>query len=320
MSSSSRSKIQYLSSSKAFTLVELLVVITIIGILIALLLPAVQAAREAARRMQCSNNLKQTGLALHNYHSAIATFPPGAVMDQGCCTYPTGTNWAIAILPYLENQNIQAIYNSKLSNQDPANQTVRETLVPAYSCPSDPDASDIAAPDVPVLTGTTYRRGSYKCSAGFSDGTCVFWREGSNYCNPARRGVLHGASNDSKYSTVESIAEIRDGTSNTLMVGEYATITQPLRRAFWAYSYTTYAMSPTIAQGRTLLNDFEQCVSLGGVGNSNPCKGGWSSYHSGGFGMLLCDGSVHFLSSTIDLNLLGSLATIAGSEAVQSPD
>jgi prepilin-type N-terminal cleavage/methylation domain-containing protein/prepilin-type processing-associated H-X9-DG protein len=305
----------------AFTLVELLVVITIIGILIALLLPAVQAAREAARRMSCSNNLKQIGLALHNYHGSIATFPPGAVMDQGCCIYPTGTNWAIAILPYLENQNIQTMYNPKLSNQDAANRAVRETLVPAYACSSDPDVRDIAAPDNPVNAFvTTYRRGSYKCSAGFSDGTCAFWREGTTYCNPVWRGVLHGASNDRKFSTVESVSTIRDGTSNTMMVGEYATISQPLRRAFWAYSYTTYAMSPTIAQGRTLLNDFDRCVSIGGVGNSNPCKGGWSSYHANGFGMLFCDGSVHFLSSTIDVNLLGKLATIAGGEAVQSPD
>jgi hypothetical protein len=194
--------------------------------------------------------------------------------------------------------------------------------VPTYSCPSDPDVTDIVLPDGPVNKyQISYRRGSYKCSAGFSDGLCVFWTEsGSNYCSPNRRGVLHGVSTDSKIPKIESVANIHDGTSNTLMVGEYATVTQPLRRALWADSYTTYALTPTVAQGRTLLNDYDLCVSIGGVGNASPCKGGWSSYHSNGFGMVFCDGAVHFLSSSIDLDLLGALATIDGGEPVHSPD
>lgn len=316
------SDIRHQTWPRGFTLVELLVVITIIGILIALLLPAVQAAREAARRMQCANNLKQIGLALHSYHEAIGTFPPGCVMDQGCCNYPTGTNWAIAILPHLDNQNLFAKYDQNATNQDPVNQEVREALVTAYVCPSETEGTIIDKPDGPT-PGLPYRRGSYRGSNGLSDGTCAFIQEGATtgYCTPDKRGVLHGIGKDSIFARAESIADISDGTSNTLMVGESTTVTHPLRRTFWADSYAGYCLSTTVKdQGRTILSDYDLCVAIGGVGGDNPCKGSWGSYHPGGLGMVFCDGATHFLSSTIDMTLLGSLVTIAGGEVVQQPD
>ncbi len=115
-------------SPRAFTLVELLVVITIIGILIALLLPAVQAAREAARRMQCSNNLKQIGLALHNYHTAIGTFPSGYISAYGDPGYPSsndlgpGWGWAAMMLPYIELGNLhdQIRFDEDIAHPDNA--------------------------------------------------------------------------------------------------------------------------------------------------------------------------------------------------------
>ncbi|MEA1950175.1 MAG: DUF1559 domain-containing protein, partial [Planctomycetota bacterium] len=113
-------------SEKGFTLVELLVVIAIIGILIALLLPAVQAAREAARRMQCSSNLKQIGVALHAYHAALGCFPPGGITEGPCCSTRSGISWSISILPYIEQPMIYDRYDMDRYNEDPANQFVRE--------------------------------------------------------------------------------------------------------------------------------------------------------------------------------------------------
>src|SRR5262245_60347417 len=96
---------------RGFTLIELLVVIAIIAVLIALLLPAVQQAREAARRTQCRNNLKQIGLALHNYHDVFSIFPPGNLQIGECCNADNEITWAISILPYIEQTNLQNQYN-----------------------------------------------------------------------------------------------------------------------------------------------------------------------------------------------------------------
>ena len=127
--------------SNAFTLVELLVVIAIIGILIALLLPAVQAAREAARRSQCANNMKQMGLATHNYHDTFRCFPPGTISPgESDSTQKTLINWAIALLPFLEQQPLYDLYDHSAYNQDlglnNGNKIVRESIVNVYVCPS----------------------------------------------------------------------------------------------------------------------------------------------------------------------------------------
>ncbi|GIW92533.1 MAG: hypothetical protein KatS3mg110_0574 [Pirellulaceae bacterium] len=99
---------------KGFTLVELLVVIAIIGILVSLLLPAVQAAREASRRMACSNNLKQLALAVHNYHDTYKVFPPGGITPGPCCSTPSAGTWTLFILPFLEQQTVADQYNFNL--------------------------------------------------------------------------------------------------------------------------------------------------------------------------------------------------------------
>ena len=138
---------------RGFTLVELLVVIAIIGVLVALLLPAVQAAREAARRMSCGNNLKQLGLALHNYHDTFNTFPPGGITPGNCCGTPSAATWTIFILPFIEETALQNQYNFNVWNRDPVNAQVRESFIKAYLCPSDlnkrrterPESGSVAA-------------------------------------------------------------------------------------------------------------------------------------------------------------------------------
>src|SRR5262245_14338970 len=125
------------AATTGFTLVELLVVIAIIGLLMAMLLPAVQLARESARRASCVNNLRQLGPAIHMYHDAHDAFPPGGYSPDPCCSNESYTCWTIQILPFLEQKAIYDLYNQTVTNESPENRTVRETFIPVYSCPSD---------------------------------------------------------------------------------------------------------------------------------------------------------------------------------------
>ncbi len=309
-----------LPTPHGFTLIELLVVITIIGILIALLLPAVQAAREAARRTQCSNNLKQMALALHNYHAAVGSFPPGGITEGPCCGTKSRVNWAIAILPYVEQQALFDRYDMKAYNEDPQNQFVREALLNVHWCPSERQPVLSVPESGPGGTwgaNLNYRRGSYRAVTGRTDAN-GWWDTDQNAAQPKNwRGVLHSVGTNNL--TTERVDDIRDGTSNTLMVGEMTTATHTNRATYWAYTYACYAASGLVPQGRTLLVDYDKCVAVGGTGGDNPCKRGWGSFHPGGLQFALCDGSVRFVSSTVDINVLNDAASIAGGEATQMP-
>ena len=155
-------------SLDAFTLVELLVVIAIIGVLIALLLPAIQAAREAARRTQCSNNLRQLGLAVLNYESSNGNLPAGGVTEGPCCGTKSGINWAISILPFMEHQTLYDRYDRTKFNEDPENAAVREAQVEGHTCPSDEGVGELGVPGAGPAAGLgiEYRRGSYRANTG----------------------------------------------------------------------------------------------------------------------------------------------------------
>jgi prepilin-type N-terminal cleavage/methylation domain-containing protein/prepilin-type processing-associated H-X9-DG protein len=321
------------SKRTAFTLIELLVVIAIIAILIGLLLPAVQKVREAANRMKCSNNLKQIALALMNYESAYHRFPPGGITRGVCCGTKSETNWAIEILPYLEQEALYKRYDQTKFNEDPDpndlnNGFVRKQFVKTYICPSDLDtdqldvpASGPAAASNPPLK---YARGSYRAVSGrgAKNGE-AFW----DTCEPEYgpllrndRGLLHSIGcPQCPQGGPERIADVTDGTSNTLMLGEYTTINTIRRRTFWAYTYTSYNQSEVTPQSRILGNDYAKCASLPGPGNDdNPCKRGFGSMHANGLNFALCDGSVRFVSYNVDINLLAAMATIAGGEVADS--
>jgi prepilin-type N-terminal cleavage/methylation domain-containing protein len=296
----------------AFTLIELLVVITIIGVMVAVLLPAVQMAREASRRSHCANNLKQMGAAVAAYHDIYKCFPPGGVTMGKCCSTPSFTSWTISILPQLEQGNLAQQYRHGNINEDPTNATVRETLLSVFLCPSEPNNSTTMLPETGPGNLLKYAVGSYRGMGGRSDGV-NFW-DVDSYANLpyAWRGVFHTI--DGKLRQ-ESFSTALDGASNTWLVGEYGTRSHERRRTFWAYSYSSYNKSDAVPQSRTILNDYDRCVLLNGPGGDQPCKRAWGSFHPGGVQFVMIDGSVHFVSRLIDMTLFTELATIDGGEA-----
>jgi prepilin-type N-terminal cleavage/methylation domain-containing protein/prepilin-type processing-associated H-X9-DG protein len=314
----------------AFSLVELLVTITIIGVLIALLLPAVQAARESVRRLHCGNNLKQIALAVQSYHEACGVFPPGNyAQTAGVCPgqQPADTpsedraNWLIAILPHLEQQSLHGLYDPNAPNESAVNRAVRDVSVPCYVCPSDVDSTKPVVPEYgpasPAMHNVPYMPGSYRGVSGRSDGN-RFLDSGLSTNYPRLwRGPLHVVGILGYRS--ESYNDIRDGTSNTLLAGESTTRTNPGFRTLWAYSFAYYSLSAITPQSRTLLGDFDLCVQIGGSGQVDPCLRGWGSLHPHGLNFAFCDGSVRFVPLDIDLNLLADLATIDGGETTQLP-
>jgi prepilin-type N-terminal cleavage/methylation domain-containing protein/prepilin-type processing-associated H-X9-DG protein len=269
-----------------FTLVELLVVIAIIGILIALLLPAVQAAREAARRSQCTNNLKQYGLALHNYHDAHRAFPIG-IDDR---------YWGFRgrVLPYVEAQSVYVLINFSYPpdcfayqlSVPLAQQPCNRVLTVDY-CPSDPNGNRIA--DNSISTA-----GSYGLSDYFGViGTTRTSNDGLLFRNSLTR-----------------IADATDGTSNTIIMGERSAPDSLV----WGWNYCGWGDNGT-GDGDILLST-QFGLGPGKATEDAPSIYHFWSYHPGGAMFLLCDGSVRFLSYTMPQATLNSLATRGGGEVV----
>jgi prepilin-type N-terminal cleavage/methylation domain-containing protein/prepilin-type processing-associated H-X9-DG protein len=309
----------------AFTLSELLAVLAIIGLLFALLMPAIQAARESARMANCKNHLRQIGLALVNYESAHKHLPAGIKIhsDVECLDHLSreGINWMILILPFLEEQKIYSLYDQKYRNEAPQNEDARKSFVSIYNCPNDNRIGQTIVPAQgpvapPAKANLEYMTGSYRGVSGFSEGIAFLDSNvliGSRYQN-RHRGVLHAVG-----VGVETYREERtnrgDGASNTLMVGESYTRNNAGVHTAWAYSFQFYCLSAVTKQSRAFGVDYEKCVSIFDIGASRPCQRGWSAGHPRLLNFAYADGSVHTLSDTIDLDVLACMATIAGGEA-----
>jgi len=297
---------------KAFTLVELLVVIAIIGILIALLLPAVQAAREAARRMSCTNNLKQIGVALHNYHDTHKKLPIGWLSfdssGQSFFEGNPGWAWSTRILPFLEQQ---ALYDGLIDMDLPvvhaANDEARVTVVSTFMCPSDvgEDVFELKEAIDEETEGqntvTRLAKSNYPGVFGTQDihGVCEVGETGYNGCQG--NGIFF-------LNRSLAFRDITDGLSNTFLVGE--------RWSKWVYSTWT-GVVPTgwHAPARVVAVASDE-FPPNSEANVEQQTHNFSSYHPAGANFLLADGHVQMITETIDLEVYNALCTRAGGEPI----
>jgi len=319
--------------SFGFTLVELLVVIAIIGVLVALLLPAVQAAREAARRMSCGNNMKQIGLALHNYHDAFKSFPYGARGDAS--GWGSGPNWRISVLPFMEQNNVYDqlsfagtdSFSSYSSNGYSGNTILKGLVIDTYRCPS--SAAPVNGPppagspgndnsqngqlvDYVGISGVTRDGTAFpaaKCSSGYAYGGTMCYN-----------GSLIG--ND-----VLNMASITDGTSNTIIVAEQSglvldlsdSVRKDLRSNYvgaWVGTENgvkfTANTNPSSATGVTTIRYAINYKPNGLPAGSEKL---WqpntilNSFHAAGIQTVRADGSVHYVADTIEMLTLRKLAS-----------
>jgi prepilin-type N-terminal cleavage/methylation domain-containing protein/prepilin-type processing-associated H-X9-DG protein len=345
------------SEPRGFTLIELLVVIAIIAVLIALLLPAVQAAREAARRAQCTNNLKQLGLGLHNYHSSLNSFPMGVSYTLGLPTagHNYWGQWSAQalMLPYLEQQSIYAAANFNVPLDDggvvgtQANTTVNQSIIATFLCPSDGNAGRISgninsyflSEGTTALTPSTtpYQTTglfTFQIAYGIQNVT-----DGTSNTIAASEGLVAPSTANSvgisKWGTYMNVNEqtfadafltLTAGQAPpgtvipsvlTLCMTNPANTIQNTRGNQWANGDTNYTMFNTIVPPNSPQFPFGACKS-GGGGVDDAEYVNANSNHPGGCNVMMADGSVRFVKSSISWQAWWSLGTKAGGEVLSS--
>ena len=288
---------------RGFTLIELLVVIAIIAVLIALLLPAVQQAREAARMSQCRNNLKQIGLAFHNYGDAHGAFPNRSAAVGGVSSQ-SGHGWGLKMLPFIEQANLYNQWNADRSWFSPENQAVVMTPIAIYMCPTSPGGPRVMdlAPSGAGATTSTGISGDYTqfhiITTTGSGATC-------SPCNPAGAQPFGG---------VVPLRGYTDGLSNTILISEHA------GRPDYFIGRTKQASNTSMINPKYwgCWAGYQSVTYQGWNGATPPAVGGtrvmnWSnsqgiySFHNGGAMAVLCDGSARFLSENMSMVVLIAL-------------
>ncbi|QDS86851.1 hypothetical protein EC9_10260 [Rosistilla ulvae] len=324
------------SRKSAFTLVELLVVIAIIGILVGLLLPAVQTAREAARRMQCTNHLKQLGLALHNYHDTHRYFPYGyrlgEIGNRDC--------WYQRILPYVEQSALQDTYELCIRTPTSAGGNLSGGSSPVYTIPPTFQGKPLGSAVVPTFACPSDPSGPARCRGNqignyvLSNGSDFFKR--TNSPSSSTKGMFY-------FESSTGFNNLIDGSSNTVMGSEI--IIRGNNRDGHVYDGGAYWQGANHGEGffstqqapNTTLPDlivrsdtnFNECTN-GNWDRFAPCEdvgysdanasGGYRnsarSFHPGGVNLLMGDASVRFMSETIDLNTWRGLGTMQNGEVL----
>jgi prepilin-type N-terminal cleavage/methylation domain-containing protein len=315
------------SAQRAFTLVELLVVVTIIGVLVALLLPAVQAARESARRSQCANQIRQLGLALHSYAQSYEVFPPGCIVSVG--TYPKydpwteasvagagrhGTSWLLMLLPNLNQTPLYQSWN--FTANVVGNATVAQTDVPGFYCPS--RRRKLRRGDSKLMLSASWTGGgtdyggclgagngwdNSTASHPFTDTSTV----AQQWYNPLAIGIFSPNSDT-------GFMQIKDGASNTIMTGELQRLDKSVTDQ---KSQDGWALGGVATLFTTAMKETNGTYQTGGLNNSFFESPG--SDHSRGAHFGLADGGVHFLSDDIDKQIFYYLGAMADGQVAQVP-
>ncbi|MDZ7619361.1 MAG: DUF1559 domain-containing protein [Patescibacteria group bacterium] len=316
------------TAPSAFTLVELLVVIAIIGILIALLLRAVQSAREAARRMQCSNHLKQIGLALHNYAEAFRAFPPGCIAMQQARFNPWtdardtsgvrrhGTSWMLQTVPFLEQTQLYG--NWDFGTNVLGNAAVAQTDIAAFYCPT--RRNGLRDEDKARMPAATWTGGGTDYG-GCAGGGNLFYNIAPHewiatdlaardeyWWQSPRRGIF-------RPNRSTRFRDISDGVSNTMLAGELQRLTEP---AAYRQSQDGWAVGGSPTLFTTNDNEVGGIYQTGGMNNlffESP-----GSEHPGGASFGMADGSVHFISENINAILFRHLGSMADGQVAQVPN
>ena len=321
------------TARQAFTLIELLVVIAIMGVLIALLLPAVQKVREAANRAKCSNNLKQLALAAHHHHDTIGRFPNGLhTVDTDGGRYANGICWEVELLPYFEQDNLKKRwdYNDYRNNVAGDGNATTAQILPVLLCPSDSLPEPVVYFSSAGFSHYAYAKGFYGMSSyGGNAGTRSF-----PLSLVTRDGIF---AEDSHIG----LADVTDGASNTFLFGErshedptfdrmtytYNPAFYPLASAgLWAAVFATSGgslferfLSAPVPINYRVPADITENDFLGPPGAQNKRLCAYGSGHPSGANFAFADGSVRFLSDSIPLDILQAMSTRAGREAVSAP-
>ena len=329
-----------MSLRRGFTWIELMVVIAIVAVLVALLLPAVSQAREAARRTQCKNNLKQIGLAFHNYHDVFNTFPPGYVLNVDGVYM--GWGWGIYLMPYFECSSYYSQIRFDPGLQNEYNNSSLNPRIPGFRSPSDEGSqfvehAYVVTTDVrngDVISGTTdaaatFSRTNYFGNAGYlqaeiggiehdASGEPPTLEPHVNQASIGNSGT--SASPEHSYCDQQnfqgifgqnsrlSISEIRDGTSNVIMAGERYTPRVTTARSIGHGGWVGVSDCSTTAGLAMALGDTS--VKLNSGSRTRAQTTGFGSSHLGGAHFLVCDGSVRFVSEKIRIGLYRDLSTI----------
>ncbi len=311
--------------ARAFTLVELLVVIAIIGVMVGLLLPAVQAARESARRNSCANNLKQVSLAVHNFESTYKKLPLGYTDPAGPFPYQ---NWVPYLLPFLEEGHRLDSYDFKVEWWKSPNREVVINRLSVMQCPSVPTPERIQDKPETTPPNKTGAVTDYFAVAGVhTDINQSLAADQQVTAGPHLRGALAWYATD---NTVNRMSHVTDGLSNTIMIGECGGREDVWRRGVWTpVNYTgsvrvrarggAWATTDNpydIGQSKPWHTSFSAIPGPVRINNSNEWGHCFYSFHVGGAHFAMADGSIQFRSESTNLRVLADLVTRAGHEVV----